>query len=187
MGLPEIWGATPAEIADHYPCDDLVPGPTESWFRAVDVDASPAAVYRWLCQLRVAPYSYDLIDNLGRRSPRTLTPGLSALAVGQRVATIFTLVDFVPGRELTLRLTDRQGLRMFGDLAITYRATASTHPVPDRSPRPTPGRLVAKLAVSATPRSYLRRRLLAWGDLVMMRRQLHNLAHLAGSSTDLVA
>jgi hypothetical protein len=166
MGLPEIWGATPAEIADDYPCDELVPGPTEPWLRAVDVAAEPKVVFPWLCQLRVAPYSYDLIDNFGRRSPRTLTPGLTELSVGQPVMNIFTLAGFVQDLELTLRLTDPWALRMFGDLAVTYRAA--------------PGRLVAKLSVSARPWTFARRRLLVWGDLVMMRRQLQTLADLAG-------
>jgi hypothetical protein len=168
VDLPEIWGATPAERAAPYPCDGYVRGPVEAWFRAVDVDASPAAMFRWLCQLRVAPYSYDLVDNLGRRSPRELTPGLDDLAVGQRMMTIFTLVDFVRDRELTVELTDRRARLMFGDLAVTYRTSK--------------GRLVAKLAVAATPLSWPRRRLLAWGDLVMMRRQLHNLGTLAAGA-----
>jgi hypothetical protein len=167
VGIPEIWGATPAETAAHYPCDELVAGPTESWFRAVDTSADPPEVFRWLCQLRVAPYSYDLIDNFGRQSPRTLTPGLTELALGQPVMNIFTLAGFVKDLELTLRLTDRGARLMFGDLAVTYRAT--------------PGRLVAKLVVSARPLSFVRRRLLVWGDLVMMRRQLNNLAELAAA------
>ncbi len=167
MGLPEIWGATPAEIADRYPCDELVPGPTESWFRAVDVDAPPAQVFRWLCQLRVAPHSYDVLDNFGRPSPRTLTPGLAELSPGQPVMNVFTLAGFVRDLELTVRLTDRWARLMLGDLAVTYRTT--------------PGRLVAKLGVSARPLSSVRRRLLAWGDLVMMRRQLHTLAELASA------
>jgi hypothetical protein len=167
MGLPNSWGATEIETAEHYPCDEVLTGPTESWFRAVPTAAEPAAQYRWLCQLRYAPYSYDLIDNLGRRSPRTLTPGATDLAVGRPMMRIFTLADVVPSRELTLHLTDRAARRVFGDVAITYRAT--------------PGRLVAKLAVGAPagPISSARRALLAWGDLVMMRRQLLTLARLA--------
>ena len=64
------WGSTPEERARGYACDVCVAGPDHALFRAVDVDAPAAVVFRWLCQLRVAPYSYDWIDNGGRESPR---------------------------------------------------------------------------------------------------------------------
>src|SRR6266852_4326811 len=110
------WGATTAERARRFPCDGLVAEPAEALFRAVDVAAPPAVVFRWLCQLRVAPYSYDWIDNLGRRSPRLLTPGLEDLAGGQRVMTIFTLVAFEADRHLTLYMDHP----LFGEIGVTY-------------------------------------------------------------------
>ena len=69
----------------------------------MSVEAAPPLVFRWLCQLKQAPYSYDLLDNLGRRSPRELTPGAERLAVGQRFMSIFTLVSYAPDEQLTLR------------------------------------------------------------------------------------
>lgn len=156
----QTWGSTAEERARSYHAADLVPG--RLLYRAVDVDAPAATTFRWLCQLRVAPYSYDLIDNFGRRSPRTLTPGLEQLAVGQRFMTIFELAAYEPDRSITLVL--RRGSRLFGALAVTYDIR---HHGPGRS------RLLAVLSVTRPNPA------LVWGDLFMMRKQLLTLAHLA--------
>ena len=130
-------------------------------------------VFRWLCQMRVAPYSYDWIDNGGRQSPRELTPGLETLAVGQDVMRIFNLVDFERERQLTIRMKPRSSAaRTFGDIAVSYVIVPSSI----RSCR-----LLVKLIATyptGTKGSFMRA-FLPWGDLIMMRRQLLNLKHLA--------
>jgi hypothetical protein len=119
--------------------------------------------------MRVAPYSYDLVDNLGRRSPRTLTPGLEDLVVGQTVATIFELVAFE--RDVHLTLVAKRARGLFGDLAITYAVR----------PDPAGCRLLVKLLIAYPkgPWGAVARRVLPAGDLVMMRKQLRNFAALA--------
>src|SRR5215207_1955450 len=62
-GPPEQWNATPEEAGGTFPCDALAPSGFIALTRAIDVEASPLLVFRWLCQLRAAPYSYDWIDN----------------------------------------------------------------------------------------------------------------------------
>lgn len=114
------WGTTTAERDLPFPCDRLLPDADEAYFRAVDVNAPPSRLFRWLSQLRVAPYSYDWIDNRGRQSPRTLTPGLDELLIGQRVMGIFRLVEFEPNRHLTIVLDSDKAARLFGDLAGSY-------------------------------------------------------------------
>src|ERR1700704_4777390 len=93
------WGSTAEERASTWPCDAMLPDANLVLYRSVDVAARAAVAFKWLCQLRVAPYSYDWLDNRGRRSPRTLTPGLDDLAIGQRFM-IFDLVGFTPGEEI---------------------------------------------------------------------------------------
>jgi len=167
------WGTTPDERRMPFPCDRHVSGPEAAYFRAVDVQAPAAIVFRWLCQLRVAPYSYDCIDNLGRRSPRRLTPGLDRLAVGQRFMTGFELVDFEKDRHLTL-VARPSFASVFGlqALAVTYlvrpQATAES-------------RLVAKLLIRHAPGvvGVVAAWLLPWADVVMMRKQLLTLKQLA--------
>jgi len=170
--IATIWGSTRAERELPFPCDGVLPDAPFDLYRAVTVEAPAPVVFRWLCQLRVAPYSYDLLDNGGRRSPRELTPGLDELVVGQRFM-IFTLAGFDPGRQITLRILPGRPRRLFGDLAVSYTV------VPDGETR---CRLVVKLRVDLPGDRLVarfRRTFLAWGDLVMMRKQLLTLKELA--------
>jgi hypothetical protein len=170
------WGTEEAERRLPFPCDHYVEGADAVYFRGVTVHAAPVILFRWLCQLRAAPYSYDWIDNGGRRSPPALTPGLESLAVGQSVMRIFSLVEFVKNRHLTLRIKHGTGaFSLFGDLAVTYLI------LPEDAAR---CRLLVKLVVRYPPgfKGALMRWGLPWGDLVMMRRQLLNLRKLAERS-----
>ena len=169
VGLPLVWGATPAEVARRYPADEMYDGPTLALTRAVSVAAPADLTYRWLCQVAVAPYSYDLLDNWGRRSPTRLTPGADALALGQLVE-VFTLTGVEPGHQWTGR-TQGGPRRVFGDLTATYAAEPDG---PDAS------RLLCRIVLVAEKLpARVRARALAWGDLVMMRKQFHTLKALA--------
>ncbi len=165
------WGATAAEVASTFACDALGFAHDDVYHRAIDVAAPSGLVFRWLCQLRAAPYSYDLIDNFGRPSPRELQPPLQRLALGQRAMTLFRIAGFTRGRDLTVVLGSRAYAAVFGDLAGTYRI----------DPAPNGCRLVARVLVRY-PRGRLGRALREIGpfiDLVMFRKQLRTLRDLA--------
>ncbi len=161
------WGASDEERAARYPCDDLGFAHDDVYFRAISIAAPPALVFRWLCQLRAAPYSYDWLDNFGRRSPPRLTPGLENLAAGQRMMVIFRLVAFEPDVSLTVALASRPGRMLMGDFAGTYRV----------DPGPSGTRLIAKILVRypGGPYGTLLRRCMPALDLLMFRRQLETL------------
>jgi hypothetical protein len=165
------WNTTTAEEAADYPAHRYAVPPYRKLIRAVDVAAPPAAVFRWLCQLKVAPYSYDWLDNRGRRSPRELTPGAENLAVGQRLM-IARIVEFEPDRQIT-GVSVPAATAVFGAISLTYRVT----------PTANGSRLVACLDVTVCSRAgRMRADLLAVGDLAMMRKQLLNLKGLAERS-----
>lgn len=173
--IPSNWGATPAERQLAFPCDRYLAAAEQIYFRAVDVQAPAATLFRWLCQLKVAPYSYDWIDNFGRRSPRQLIPGLEQLAAGQRVMSIFELVEFEPDRHLTLVLVEPRAIAIFGNIAGSYMIIPRT----ERTCR-----LVVKLLVRSPQRGPWRwmRWVLPWGDMIMMRKQLLTLKRLVERS-----
>lgn len=167
MSIVTTWGTEAAERSLPFPCDGYLESGDAAWYRGVTVQAAPDIIFRWLCQMKVAPYSYDWIDNLGRQSPRELIPGLDELAVGQKVM-IGVLVEFEHDRHLTI--LSKSGL--LGDSADTYLIVSQG---PDRC------RLLVKLIVRYPkgPMGWLMRLILPWGDLIMMRRQLLNFKGLA--------
>ena len=175
MGVRRIsrtWGSTPEERRAAFPCDPYLPDGDAAYFRAVDVSAPAPRLFRWLCQLKVAPYSYDLLDNLGRRSPRHLVSGVEKLAPGQRVMTIFKLAEWEKDEHLTLVLDLPSATSIFGSAALSYVVV----PTSDDSCR-----LVVKIRVrypTRPPWSFMRW-VLPWGDLLMMRKQLLTLKHLS--------
>jgi hypothetical protein len=145
------------ERAARMPCDALAPHASVRADRAVCVDAPPSVVFAWLCQLRKAPYSYDFIDNFGRRSPRERDTTLRHLAVGQKFMTLFELASFVDDEQITLRSKSA---------AVTYAVRA------DGSGCRLHTRVLFELPSLVA-------HALAAGDWVMMRKQLLTLKSLA--------
>jgi hypothetical protein len=123
---------------------------------------------------RLALLSHDWIDNLGRRSPERLTPGLEWLEVGQEIMTIFRLDSFEQDRHLTLSIKSPRSRRLFGELAVSY----VIQPAEDSETR---CRLLAKLVFRYRENLWgvILRHCLPLGDLIMMRRQLLNLKRLS--------
>jgi hypothetical protein len=178
MWNSKTWGTEERERELSYPCDRLIAEPNAALYRGVTIGASPQVVFRWLCQMRVAPYSYDWIDNFGRRSPPQLTPGVEHLAVGQDVMTIFDLVDYEIDQHVTIRIKPKSiASQVFGDAAASYLIIPSGEQT---------CRLLVKL-VGRYPRGVLgmlMRNFLPLGDLIMMRRQLLNFKNLAERPKD---
>jgi hypothetical protein len=160
--IGDRWGVTDDEVARRYPCDDVVPSPTLQVWRGVTVRASPDVLWPWVAQIRWAPYSYDWIDNLGRRSPQQLldapppVPGEAFTRTGNRPC----------GRLLSVEAEVHYTGRILG-------AVMSYLLVPVDG---TTTRLLLKVVMSS--HGWLAPAL-SVGDLVMARRQLLNLKRLA--------
>jgi proline iminopeptidase len=82
------WGATDEEVDGPYPGADVVPDGKRGATMAVTIDAPPHQVWPWLVQLggdRAGWYSWDSLDNAGRRSAQVIHPEWQHLAVGDPV------------------------------------------------------------------------------------------------------
>jgi hypothetical protein len=162
--IGDRWNVTDDEVARHYPCDDFVHTPTLQAWRGVSVRAMPEALWPWVGQIRIAPYSYDWIDNLGHRSPQQLM-GLPEPVVGEPFTTAATrrfgrILAVEPPKQLTGEI---MGARISYVLVPEGQTT----------------RLLMKIVTSVS------RWLTPWlsvGDLIMARQQLLNIKRLAERS-----
>ena len=172
--LFESWGATDAEVASVVVGDDLVGDARLIATRAITIDAPPEAVFPWLRQMgfgRGGWYSYDWIDNLGRRSARTVVPEWQHVSAGDtipgggRVAFDVAIADEPRSFVLVLR-TARIGFSLSYELREVGDATRLVSRVRSRIDAPG-GRVIERC-------------LLGPGDGVMVRKQLLTLARRAG-------
>jgi hypothetical protein len=178
----EHWGATREEIASEVVGDGLCPNARIVATRCITIAAPPAQVFPWLRQMgfgRAGWYSYDWIDNLGRRSATAVDPQLQTLEAGGILPggpADFEAVIVDPPHALVMRLAQKG------------RATRSTTFVLAYGLRDCPQgtRLVTRMRarVDALGGPIIEKLLLAPGDGIMLRRQLLNLAQrAAGEAT----
>jgi hypothetical protein len=159
--IGDRWNVSDNEVARSYPCDEFVDTPTLQAWRGVTVGTTRELLWPWVAQIRLAPYSYDWIDNLGRRSPQQLL-GLPDPVAGDP----FTTTAARPfGRILAVEPPEHVTGEIMGT-CISYVLV----------PQGQSTRLLMKTVTSIS------RWLTPWlsaGDLVMARRQLLNLKALA--------
>ncbi|WP_067680208.1 polyketide cyclase [Nocardia miyunensis] len=160
--IGDRWGVSESEALRSYPCDDFVTSPTLEAWRGVTIQAPAEVVWPWVGQIRLAPYSYDWIDNLGRRSPHELVD-LPEPRAGERFTTaagrkLGRIVSVTPGEQLTATI-----MGAFMSYVLAPRDHDTT-------------RLLLKVVIQTSPW------VAPWlsvGDLIMARRQLLNLKLLA--------
>lgn len=182
----ESWGATSAEIDGTVVGDDLLPDARLVATRSIDLDATPDAVMPWLVQIgfgRAGWYSYDWIDNLGRRSATRIHPEWQDVATGDPIPG--GPIDFVaavvdhpdsshdPGA-FVLQFPRRRFLGHTIDFVLAF----DLRPVDDGT------RLVTRVrsTIDGPLGRLIERLALGPGDGIMVRKQLLNLQERTGLS-----
>lgn len=124
------WGVDPADVDRLLPGDDLVPDPSHTETRGIEIAAPPSAVWPWLVQMgyeRAGWYSYDQLDMKGR-SADVIIPELQSLKVGDILPTF-------PGGGFEVRVLDEgRALAVYTDTAITAAHAAAFAERPEPVP-----------------------------------------------------
>lgn len=168
------WGATDAELVAPMPGDELVPSAAFCATRALTIDAPPSQVWPWLVQVgfgRAGFYSYDLADNLGRRSARVVLPQYQSPKPGDIAAPMAEPAD--ERTAFTVVLAQEPHLLVWAkpDSTWAWRLTGSAGQT----------RLVTRLKARYEAGRFLPITVLLMevGDFPMMRRMLLGLAERA--------
>ena len=155
------WGATFNDRTRILPGDGLVPGEGGISTMAVKICAPAGAVWPWLAQMgtdRAGWYSFDRLDNGGRRSAQELDPRWTHVHEGDRLATMpgrswFDVAHVEPDRSLVLRASLDLHARPFDPRAgrprgfVDARWEFFLHPQPDGATR-----LIVRSGAAGGPR-----------------------------------
>jgi len=172
------WGATPDEISGPVVGDEICDNAHVSVTRCITIPAPPHEVFPWIRQMgfgQAGWYSYDWIDNLGRKSATTINAEWQFAESGSRVPGgpidfEAVIVDAPRAFVLRVRPGGRVSKRMSFTLAYELRDN------------PSGTRLVTRMRArtNAPGGALFDRLLLAPGDGIMVRKQLRTLARRCG-------
>jgi hypothetical protein len=174
------WGATPDEILEPVVGDEICTNAHVSVTRCITISAAPHEVFPWIRQMgfgQAGWYSYDWIDNLGRKSATTIHPEWQFAVSGSRVPG--GPIDFEAAivdepRSFVLRV--KPGGRVSKRVSFTLAYELRDHLAGTR--------LITRMRArtNAPCGSLFDRFLLAPGDGIMVRKQLRTLARRCGTS-----
>lgn len=170
----ENWGSTLDEIDAAVVGDGLCPDARTIGTRSITIDAPPDVVFPWIRQMgfgRAGWYSYDWMDNLGRRSATEIHPEWQDVQTGSKIPggpVSFTAAVVDEPHAFVLQLRRMRG-RVCFTLAYELRAHGSGT------------RLVTRMRMRLRiPGGLLVERLLLGpGDGFMVQRQLRVLKQRA--------
>lgn len=164
------------------PGDELVANPIGSVTHAITIQRSPHEVWPWLAQMgagRAGWYSYDLVDNGGRRSAERILPELQSIAVG-------TLFPAVPGATDAFSVLQYEAERslVLGWVPEAGSAPVTTWALVLEEPEPGRTRLIERGRVRSPYRPYglpewLAKRLATLAHALMVRKHLSGIARRA--------
>jgi|SRR5690242_199756 len=129
--------ATAREAAMGLPGDELVARPIGVFTHGVTIDAPPAEVWPWLAQMgagsRAGWYSYDRLDNGGKRSAWRVLAWLQDITIGDLLPALpgarlaFVVVAIEPDHTLVLGVpTGDGGYRARWTFVLAGSATGQT-------------------------------------------------------------
>jgi hypothetical protein len=84
------WGATDEDVRQVYPGAELIPGGIRGATNAITIEAPVTKVWPWLVQMgvdRAGWYSWDRLDNFGRRSAESIHPEWQQISLGDHLTS----------------------------------------------------------------------------------------------------
>ena len=166
----QYWGATPQEIQSSVIGDDLCHDATLIATRSITISAPPQDVFPWIRQMgfgRAGWYSYDWLDNLGRKSATSIHDEWQSVVAGDKIPSgpiSFTaaIVDAPRHFVLEIQSIDKKSPRLHFTLAYELRDD------------PQGTRLVTRMRsrIRLPLGSLIEKLILGPGDGIMLRRQL---------------
>lgn len=168
------WGATDNEIEGVVVGDDLCPNAHVSATRSITLSAPPEQVFPWIRQMgfgRAGWYSYDWIDNLGRKSATRIHEEWQHVNSGDLIPAgpiSFVAAIVEPPTAFILEIKSGKPASPWLHFTLAY----------ELRPDGVNTRLVTRMRskISLPGGSLFERLILGPGDGVMVRRQLLTLA-----------